>query len=184
MKQNLIDIPYCITRRSAYQGVRCPVSNQAGNDKQAIGWNQNRNKKLDLRKEYKVGIWNVRKIKETGKLNTICNKMRRNDVHTLGLSETNWNGNGRFKMISKHTVLFAGKENGYGVGFILTSEIVGAVIGYNPFNDRIISVQKMPDFTTSASFISVHQHPHLRRRRLKSSTVNYMRSSIRFQAVM
>ena len=69
--------------------------------------------------------------------------MRRHDVHILGLSETNWNGNGSFETTSKHTVLFAGKENGYshGVAFILTNEIAGAVIGYNPFNDRIISVR-------------------------------------------
>ena len=141
MKQNLIDIPYHIARRAGYQGARRPVSNQAGDDKQTTGRNQNR--KLDLRKEYKFGTWNVRKMKETGKLNTICNEMRRNDIHILGLSETNWNGNGSFETISEYTVLLAGKENGYshGVGFILTNEIAGAVIDYNPFNDRIISVR-------------------------------------------
>ena len=82
-------------------------------------------------------------MKETCKLNTICNELRRNDVHILGLSETNWNGNDRFETISKHTVIFAGKENSYshGVGIILTNEIAGAVIGYNPFNNRIISVR-------------------------------------------
>ena len=139
MKQNLIDIPYRIACHAGYQGARRPVSNQAGDDKQATG----RNRKLDLRKEYKFGTWNVRKMKETGKLNTICNVMRCNDVHILGLSETIWNGNGRFETISKHAVILAGKENGYshGVSFILTNEIAGAVIGYNPFNDRIISVR-------------------------------------------
>ena len=82
-------------------------------------------------------------MKETGKLNTICNEMRCNDIHILGLSETNWNGNGSFETISKYTVLFAGNENGYshGVSFILSNEIAGAVIGYNPFNNRIILVR-------------------------------------------
>ena len=52
MKQNLIDIPYCITRHTGYQGAHRPVSNQAGNDKQATG--RNRNRKLDL---FRVRIW-------------------------------------------------------------------------------------------------------------------------------
>jgi len=64
MKQNLINIPYRIARRAGYQGARRPVSNQAGDDKQATGWNQNRNRQLDLRKEYKFGTWNVRKWKK------------------------------------------------------------------------------------------------------------------------
>ncbi|XP_063590543.1 craniofacial development protein 2-like [Penaeus indicus] len=37
----------------------------------------------------RIGTWNVRKLKELGKFNTICNEMDRNNIAVLGVSETN-----------------------------------------------------------------------------------------------
>ena len=81
---------------STYRLVRrCSVNHQADNGKYATG--EQTLKQLDLRSNQKIGTWNVRKLKEVGKLQTICREMDRNSIEILGMSETNWNGSGSFK---------------------------------------------------------------------------------------
>ena len=65
-------IPYQIGRRVGYQGPRCPMGNKAGNIKYATG--------KQLRTICSIGAWNVRKMKESGKLHTICDEMDRNKL--------------------------------------------------------------------------------------------------------
>ena len=62
-----------------HQGPHCPVGNQAGNEKYVTG--------QQLRRKFRIGTWNVRKLKELGKLNTICREMDRNNIEILGVSE-------------------------------------------------------------------------------------------------
>lgn len=68
--------------------------------------------------------------------------MDRYDLQFLGIAETNWNGQSRFKTCINHTVLFSGSEEGYshGVAAILTRETSDVLIGYSPISDRIIKV--------------------------------------------
>ena len=124
--------PYCIASRAVQQLVRRPVSNQAGDVKYATG----RNQKLKLRKECKIGTWYVRKLKESGKLNTICSEMKRTNIQVLGLCETNWNSSGNFKTTNNNSILFTGKEQGYshGVGIMLTKELTDSLLRYIPVN--------------------------------------------------
>jgi len=79
---------YHIARRVGHQGARCTVGNQAVNEKLAPG---RRRKNLQLRNTLKIGTWNVRKMKERGKLNTVCAEIQRYDLQILGIAETNWN---------------------------------------------------------------------------------------------
>ena len=81
--------PYHIGRRVGYQGPRCPVGNQAGNVKYATG--------KQLRTRFSIGAWNVRKMKESGKLHTVCDKIDRIKLEILGISETNWTNRGSFR---------------------------------------------------------------------------------------
>ena len=134
--------PHHIARRAGDQGVPHPVSSQAGDGKCATG----RNRHLNLRKECKIGTWNVRKMKEAGKLNTICDEMDRNNIKVLGIRETNWNNSnnsGSFKTKNSHSLPLVGKESGYshGVGIILTKDFANSRLGYHPVNDRIITVR-------------------------------------------
>ena len=97
---------------------------------------------MKLRNLLKLGTWNARKMKQPGKLETVCNEMERYDIQILGISETNWNGQGSFQTEDK-LVLFSGKEEGYshGVACILDQQTSRALIGYSPINDRIMKVR-------------------------------------------
>ena len=59
---------------------------------------------------------NVMKLKEVGKLQTVCREMDRKSIEILGMSETNWKGSGSSKTCTGHTVLFARKEEDYSHG--------------------------------------------------------------------
>ena len=136
--------PYHIARCVGQQGVCCSAGDQADNEKYATGREEGGERRsIHLRKTLKIGTWNVRKLKERGKLNTVCNEMDRYDLQFLGIAETNWNGQGSFKTCTNHTVLFSGSEEGYshGVVVILTRESSNALIGYSPISDRIIKVR-------------------------------------------
>ena len=121
------------------QGARCSVGDQADNEKYATG----RRKNIRLRKNLKIGTSNVRKMRERGKLNTVCNEMDRYNLQILGITETNWNGQVSFKTSTNHTVLFSGSEETYshGVTVILTRETSNTLISYSPISHRIMKVR-------------------------------------------
>lgn len=131
-----------IARRVDYQGARPSVVDQAEVGKRDTGKHPLRNN-IQLRNKFKIGTWNVRKMKEYGKLNTVCNEMKRCNIQLLGISETNWNGQGSFRAQGSELVLFSGNEENYshGVAIILTKEAQNALIGYSPVNDRIIKAR-------------------------------------------
>ena len=134
---------YRLVRRAGKQGTGCPVIHQSGNDKCATGGPQNtpqKTQQLTLRTNLKIGTWNVRKLKELGKLRTICNVMERNNINLLGISETNWNIKGSFQTNNNHSVIFSGKDEGYshGVAIIPPKEPAKAIPGYSPVSDRIL----------------------------------------------
>jgi len=130
-------IPYHIGRHMGYQGLRCPVGNQAGNFKYATG--------KQLRTRFSIGAWNVRKMKESGKLRTICDEMDRINLEILGISETNWTNRGSFRTHENKTVIYSGKDEGHGysngVAVNLSKESAKSLIGYNPISDRILKVR-------------------------------------------
>ena len=83
-------------------------------------------------------------MKEIGKLKTVCNEMKRCNLQILGIAETNWNGQGSFRIEDNKLVLFSGKEErsySHGVVVILGKNICNSLIGYNPNNDRIIKLR-------------------------------------------
>ena len=99
---------YRLVRRAGKQGTRCSVNHQADNDKYATG--DEAVKQLNLRSNQKIGTWNVRKLKEVGKLQTICREMGRKSIEILGMSETNWNVSGSFKTCTGHTYYLQGRK--------------------------------------------------------------------------
>lgn len=54
-----------------------------------------------------------------------------------------WSGKGHFKTKDNYTVYFSGSQNGgrAGVAFILTPNMAKAVLGYNPMNERLMSIR-------------------------------------------
>ena len=129
-------ISYHIARRVGEQGARCSASDQAGNEKFATG-----RKHIQLRNKIIIGTWNVRKLKEKGKLSCVRNEIIRCGLQILGIYETNWNGSGSFKTTDKQLAIYSGKEDNYshGVAVILGKEASNSLIGYSPIADRILS---------------------------------------------
>ena len=85
----------------------------------------------NMRNKIRIATWNVRKLKELGKLNTVCREMNRSNIQILGIAETNWNNSGSFKSHDSCRVIFSGRETGYsnGVAMILKKETANALIG-------------------------------------------------------
>ena len=74
--------------------------------------------------------------------------MRKHNIDILGFAEHRMAGQGHFNNEGGSTILYSGKEkSGHsGVGFILSKNVKNCLQGYNPINDRImtIGVQSKP----------------------------------------
>ena len=103
-----------------------------------------RNTSLRLGEVLNCGTWNVRTLKETGKLHLLLSEAGRVNCDILGVAEIRWAGRGHFES-NDHTIYYSGSDRGgyRGVGIILTKKIAKSVMGYNPVNERIISVRIM-----------------------------------------
>ena len=119
------------------QGPRCQVGDQACNDKYATG--------KQLRNRFGLGTWNVKRMKELGKLNTVCNEMDRNNIEILGICETNWTNKGSFRTHENKQVIFAGKDEGegysHGIATILSKEVSASLLGYNLISERLLKLR-------------------------------------------
>lgn len=96
-----------------------------------------------LREDVRIGTWNVRTLLKAASLELLTREMDRCKVQLLGISETRWTGKGHFTSSEGHTVYFSGNEKGgqKGVAFIANQHIAKRVLGYNPINDRLISLR-------------------------------------------
>jgi len=96
-----------------------------------------------LREDVRIGTWNVRTLLKTGSLELLTREMDRCRIQLLGISETRWTGKGHFNTSEGHTVYFSGNNKGgqKGVAFIANQHIAKRVLGYNPINDRLISMR-------------------------------------------
>ena len=67
--------------------------------------------------------------------------MERNNLDILGVSEIRWTDRGHFNS-GNHTIYFsAGSEQRRnGVAFIINKKLSKYILGYNPVNDRIITI--------------------------------------------
>ncbi|XP_072025376.1 craniofacial development protein 2-like [Amphiura filiformis] len=66
------------------------------------------------------------------------------DIQILGVSELWWLGQGRFTTDGGNMVIYSGMESGKkrkGVGFIVEKPITKSVIGYNPVNERVMTLR-------------------------------------------
>ena len=96
-----------------------------------------------LRKKTRIATWNVRTLLQPGNLDLLLREMDRCKVQILGISEMRWSGKGHFTSKHGHTIYYSGKENSghNGVALIANNVISNHVMGYNPVNDRIITIR-------------------------------------------
>uniref|UniRef100_A0A803T9E3 Endonuclease/exonuclease/phosphatase domain-containing protein n=1 Tax=Anolis carolinensis TaxID=28377 RepID=A0A803T9E3_ANOCA len=91
--------------------------------------------------QHTIGIWNVRSMSQ-GKLDVVIGEMPRLKIDILGVSELKWTGMGHFTK-DDHQIYYCGQEEHRRneVAFIINNKVAKAVIGYNPKNDRMISIR-------------------------------------------
>ena len=92
-----------------------------------------------------MGTWNVGRMKELGKLNTVCNETDRSNIDILGICETNWTNKGSFQTHDNKLITLAGKDEGdgysRGVAAISSKETSTSLLGYSPISDRLLKLR-------------------------------------------
>ena len=99
--------------------------------------------KLKFKQLLNVGTWNVRTLLEMGKLHLLIDELDYLKCGITGLAEVRWAGKGSFRTRKEYSVFYSGNEKGgqKGVALILNPKMANAVLGYNPMNDRMISLR-------------------------------------------
>jgi len=94
-----------------------------------------------MKEGIRIGTWNVRSM-YTGKIEVIQREMERIGIVVMGISEMRWKGKGHIQA-GQNRVMFSGNDNDRrnGVAFICTKETTKSILGYNPVNDRIITIR-------------------------------------------
>ena len=74
---------------------------------------------------------------------TIITEMRENKLDILGISEHRWAGYGHFSTSCGGQIIYSGRERSgqSGVAVFLSKTTVKSLIGYEPVNDKIITVR-------------------------------------------
>ena len=90
----------------------------------------------------KIATWNVRTLFQTGKMAQVCREFLKYKLYILGLTETRWTGSCKIQSDGT-TLLYSGAEEEHhrGVGIMLNKEAANALIGWKPFNSRIITAR-------------------------------------------
>ena len=149
-------------RRPAIQGPRPLLRNQDRVGKSTTGTNetdkiskavklttQTQPAAIQLRKKKKkkrklrLGTWNVRSMLQLGKVQILGNELERLEVDLCGLCEVRWEGQGHFTTLEGHTIIYSGRttQGRSGVAIWVHKKIFGSILGYEPINDRILTVR-------------------------------------------
>jgi exonuclease III len=98
--------------------------------------------RIRLRKNLRIGTWNVRSLKGTGKINLLDKELERYNFDIVGLAEVRWSGEGFFNTEDDSKVYYCGGKGAQrGVAILLRGDAKNSVIGYHAVNDRIIVVR-------------------------------------------
>ena len=112
---------------------------------------------ISLRHVTTCATWNIRGMTQ-GQLNVITHDMNRCGVSILGVSENWMLSQGRCTTDDRFGVYFSGKEEGWrasGVGFVVDKEASKAVLGYNPIDDRVMTLI-LKAHPMNTTFLHVH----------------------------
>ena len=100
------------------------------------------NQAVRLRSAMRIATWNVRTLHQTGKLCLLEHELTRHQLKIVGLAEVRWTSKGHFVTSNGNTVVYSGTESEHaaGVAVWLDKSVANSLIGYNPFNERLISI--------------------------------------------
>ena len=80
----------------------------------------------------------------TEKLEIVEQEMARCNIKLLGVSELWWHDQGRFTTDNGNVCMYSGKDSGkkrMGVGFVIDKTNAKSILGYNPVNERVITLR-------------------------------------------
>lgn len=60
----------------------------------------------------KIGTWNVRSLKQHGKLDNVIKEMKRLQIEIMGISDTKWRGKDRCNTVEGYVLYHSGKDDG------------------------------------------------------------------------
>ena len=101
-------------------------------------------KRIQLTKrQINTATWNVRILKQAGKLHLLINELTRMNCKITGISETRWNDSGYFQCWKDFNIYYPGPDSGKigGVAIVVDPIVNKALSQHNPVNHRIISIR-------------------------------------------
>lgn len=127
---------------SGAEGVKWVTGHQDASNQASYGKNATGSKNIKLRRDHRIGTWNVRGLLGAGKLHILEQELERCKLTITGISETHWKDSGHFDS-ERHTIYFSGndKSSFTGVAIAIPKLWKHSVLGYHPINDRIISIK-------------------------------------------
>ena len=85
------------------------------------------------KKPVNLAQWNVRGLGKLGKLQIVSNELVEHGVGIAGLSEIKWKGNGHFRTVDNHLILYSGKDEGrehHGVAIWVDKKMASSLVDY------------------------------------------------------
>ena len=101
------------------------------------------NNKISARSNIIMGTWNVRTLREAGKLDELTHEMNRYRWNILGLCEVRWKSIGETSTQEGHKLYFSGRDDKQkqGVAFLIHKNTVNCVMGCRPISSRLITIR-------------------------------------------
>jgi exonuclease III len=83
-------------------------------------------KPIGMKWKTRIGFWNIRTLREYGKLKQVEKEMKNYKLDIMALSEIRWKDNGEIKTQDGNSLIFSGigeeKEHRDGVGILMSKE--------------------------------------------------------------
>ena len=117
-----------------------PAAHQGGGGKYATGGT---NKQIRARNNINIGTWNVRTLREHGKVEELTHEMNRYCWNILGLCEVRWKNMGETSTHEGHKLYYSGRDDKHqhGVGILVHKDTVNCVMGCRPISSRLITIR-------------------------------------------
>lgn len=115
---------------------------RGGSGKFATG-EENLDRQNVAKVEMVIATWNVRTLRESGKVDVLVQEMNQLEWNILGISEMRWKGIGEGTTEDGHKIWFSGGERNHerGVGFLVNKNSKNSVLEYTPVSDRIAAIR-------------------------------------------
>ncbi|CAM5125605.1 unnamed protein product [Eretmochelys imbricata] len=115
------------------------ISHRGRRDKYTTGVTPT--KRICGRDNITIATWNVRTVRQIGRLKELTYEMEQYTWHLLGISEVIWKNFGEALTEEGHVLYYSGEDKHVNsVGFLLYKDIKNLVFGCRPISSRLFSI--------------------------------------------